>query len=54
MVCFVNAFAKPSTANSASFDLSHDIRKGNWHFRDKKGFADKLSAEFYYKELSNP
>jgi hypothetical protein len=28
MVCFVNAFAKLSTARSASFD---DIRKGNLH-----------------------
>jgi hypothetical protein len=38
----------------------HQKRKfAEWehHFRDKKGFADKLSAEcdqqFYYKELSN-
>jgi hypothetical protein len=28
MVCFVNAFAKLSTAKSASFD---DVRKGNFH-----------------------
>jgi hypothetical protein len=55
MVCFVNAFAKLSTAKSASFD---DIRKRNlYYFRDKEGFADKLSAEcdqqLYYKELLN-
>jgi hypothetical protein len=49
MVCFVNAFAKLSTAKSASFD---DIKKGNLYneniinFLDKKGFADKLSAEY--------
>jgi hypothetical protein len=61
MVCFVSAFAKLSTAKSASFD---DIRKGYLHkeniifvIKNKKGFADKLSAEcdqhFCYKELSN-
>jgi hypothetical protein len=31
MVCFVNSFAKLSTAKSAAFD---DIRKGNLHNED--------------------
>jgi hypothetical protein len=47
-----NAFAKLSTAKSASFD---DIRKENLH--NENYFRDKLSTEcdqqFYYKELSN-
>jgi hypothetical protein len=41
MACFVNAFAKLSTAECASFD---DIRKGNLH-NENIIFTNKLSAE---------
>jgi hypothetical protein len=52
MACFVNAFAKLSTAKCASFD---DIRKGNLHNENiifVKKRASQTSAEcdqqFYY------
>jgi hypothetical protein len=51
MACFVNAFARlvlQSLPHLMTSEKEH-------HFRDKKGFADKLNAEcdqqFYYKEL---
>jgi hypothetical protein len=59
MACSVNAFAKLSTAKSASFD---DIRKGNLHINENifcwdKRASQTISAEcdqqFYYKKLSN-
>jgi hypothetical protein len=46
MVCFVNAFAKLSTAKSASID---DIRKGNLR-NEKIIFVKKGLRKDYFRE----